>query len=75
MEHIIEILRNGDQYHFPQSELESISKFFAQNDFIVPKQCDFIKLNVGGGIFYTTIETLNKAKYFNSIIKWKNSIP
>lgn len=69
---IIETLRNGKEYKIPICELDYVSKFIS-NDIILPKQSDFVKVDLNGIIFYTTIKTLSKLTYFSSYIELANS--
>lgn len=69
---IIETLRNGKEYKIPMCELDYVSKFIS-NDIVLPMQSDFVKVDLNGIIFYTTIVTLSKLTYFSSYIELSNS--
>ena len=73
-DYVIEVLRNGPIYMMtvPETELDIISKFISAPNTIT--QSKFIALNVSGEMFYTTVPTLSKASYFNSVIEWNIEI-
>ena len=72
--HIIEYQRNGEQYQLKNRDIYIYNKLFEPND--IPVKKDFVSINIGHKIFITTVLTLTKLEYFNSLInKFKNLLP
>ena len=72
LEYLVDYLRNGDRYDFPENESSILDLIY---DTKIDSPNTFIKINVGEYMYYTTPRTLSKSGYFSAYFKWNQQIP